>query len=111
MTGTIDSRQVYQRLSRQRPEIVDAHASPDGRWTLAVTGERLYAPDGPVIMKELLLVDRLAVERPLWRMRLEDEEPVMVEWAVGRHVERWRQTVAQARILPPPEPPVIGVPN
>ena len=111
LTGPIDSRQAYQQLSRKRPEIVDAHASPDGRWTLAVIGERLYLPDGPRSLKELLLVDRLAVERPLWRMRLEDEEPVMVEWALGRHVERWRQAVAQARALPSPKPPIIGVPN
>ena len=59
-------------------------ASPDGRWVLTRVdgGLRLSSRDTPASP---------VAHRPL----SDDDSIVMVEWAVGRNVARWREQVAR----------------
>lgn len=67
---------------RRVPGATDALASPDGRWALVITPT------------ELLLTPSAMPGSPVSRAALsEDDSVVMVEWAVGNHINRWRRQV------------------
>ena len=67
---------------RPVPGATDALASPDGRWALVMA------------RTELLLIPSATPASPVAKAALsEDDSVVMVEWAVGSHINRWRRQV------------------
>jgi hypothetical protein len=67
---------------RNVPNTKDAIASPDRRWVLLIRDT------------EVTLVAREALDRPVARAPLSDDDSiVMVEWAQGANVARWRNQV------------------
>jgi len=67
---------------RRVPGATDALASPDGRWAVVITPT------------QLLLIPSATPASPVAKAALsEDDSVVMVEWAVGSHINRWRRQV------------------
>jgi hypothetical protein len=86
------SRFGVSATARPRPASLipsrdDAVPSPDRRWTLLVRQtEVLLAPSG-------------ALDRPVARLPLTgDDDVVMVEWATGANVARWRNEVQRQAV-------------
>jgi hypothetical protein len=76
------------RFTRGQPR-ADALSSPDGRWVLRITADAV------------LLSPRGAPDRPVARVPLSEQDSVvMVEWATGRNVARWRDEVARLTAAP-----------
>jgi hypothetical protein len=76
------SKAPQRRLSTSVPRLKDAVASGDGRWILLIGEDQVAlsprdAPDKPIARAPLSITDSV----------------VMVEWAQGRNVARWRDQV------------------
>jgi len=93
VTGHRDDEARWRSLKRRLPQLVDAHFSPGGQWTLAAT------------TTELIVFEGTATDRPAIRMaKPSDEHVIMVEWATGNSVARWDAEVLHLRNTEEPAP-------
>jgi hypothetical protein len=74
----------WDELAAAIPGLRDAVSSPDGSWTVALTGsELIFVPDTPRARRVITTVQSLRV--------------VMAQWAVGQQVARWSEAVTGVR--------------
>jgi hypothetical protein len=93
ITGRTDDHARWLTLRRTRPDVIDAHVAPGGRWTIAQTERQLLVLDGTQPALVLPIESRDSI--------------VMVEWATGRNVARWDAAVRRLKVVPPPKPVVV----
>jgi hypothetical protein len=92
ITGRRNDATSWRSLKRRLPQLVDAHFSPGGQWTLAAT------------TTELVVFEGTSANRPAIRIaKPQDEQLVMVEWTTGNSVARWDTEVLRLRDTKEPE--------
>ncbi len=79
--------EIWQRM----PQATDAYSSPAGETVAVVTGQKVS-----FYLNNNSLASQPALELPL----KQGESIVMMQWATGSYVERWKNEVAELLALP-----------